>query len=142
MPENSYTHVSEAWGSVSWLDHVISSTDFHDNIHNIVIDYDSTDVDHIPIVVTACIEHMPTVNNLNNDCTSTRLNWEKLHDRQRSRYGILTQELLTKVRIPEAISCNDINCTVETHRDATNDFYNEILSCLKQASDTVFEQCS
>ena len=140
LPENSYTHVSEAWGSVSWLDHVISSTDFHDNIHNIVIDYDSTDVDHIPIAVNACIENMPTVNNLNNDGTSTRLNWEKLHDRQRSRYGILTQELLTKVRIPEAISCNDINCTVETRRDATIDFYNEILSCLKQASDTVFEQ--
>ena len=34
LPDDSYTHVSEAWGTVSWLDHIVSSSDFHDNITN------------------------------------------------------------------------------------------------------------
>ena len=33
------THISEAWGTVSWLDHIVSSSDFHDNITSIAMIY-------------------------------------------------------------------------------------------------------
>ena len=43
LPTDSYTHVSEAWGSVSWPDHIIiiivSSADFHHCIQTASIDY-------------------------------------------------------------------------------------------------------
>ena len=29
IPTDSYTHVSKAWNIVSWLDHIVSSADFH-----------------------------------------------------------------------------------------------------------------
>ena len=35
---------------VSWLDHIVSSSDFHDNITSIDIDYGCTDVDRIPVL--------------------------------------------------------------------------------------------
>lgn len=30
LPVDSYTHVSEAWHTTSWLDHCISTADAHD----------------------------------------------------------------------------------------------------------------
>ena len=51
LPTDSYTHVSEAWGSVSWLDHIVSSADFHHCIQTVSIDYDISDVDHIPVLM-------------------------------------------------------------------------------------------
>ena len=57
LPDDSFTHVSEAWGTVSWMDHIVSSSEFHDNITSIDIDYDCTDVDHIPVLANIAFFH-------------------------------------------------------------------------------------
>ena len=59
LPDDSYTHVSEAWGTVSWLDHIVSSSDFHDHSTTIDIDYDCTDVYHIPVLANIALTDMP-----------------------------------------------------------------------------------
>ena len=138
LPHNSYTHVSEAWGTVSWLDHVVSSADFHDSIDNITIDYDSTDVNHIPVMVTTSLSNMPAVNLVNNECTSSRLKWGELSVKQRSNYSAASHELLSKINIPNAIHCSDINCTDAEHINAITNMYGEIIGCLRHASDSIF----
>ena len=40
LPADSFIHVSEAWGSVSWLDHIVSSSDFNNCIKTVSIDHD------------------------------------------------------------------------------------------------------
>ena len=86
LPDDSYTHVSEAWGSVSWLDHIVSSSDFHDNITSIDIDYDCTDVDHIPVLANIALTDMPIVTDVVNcDSRSSKLIWDKLNDSERKR---------------------------------------------------------
>ena len=49
LPADSFTHISEAWGSVSWLYHIVSSSDFHNCIKTVSIDHDLSDADHIPV---------------------------------------------------------------------------------------------
>ena len=81
LPDDSYTHVIEAWGSVSWLDHIVSSSDFHNNNTSIDIDYDCTDVDHIPVLANIALTDMPIVTDVVNcDSRSSKLNWDKLND--------------------------------------------------------------
>ena len=89
-------NVSEAWGTVSWLDHIVSSSDFHDNItSSIDIDYDCPDVDHIPVLANIALTDMPIMTDvLNCDSRgishSSKLNWDKLNNSERERYCDLT----------------------------------------------------
>ena len=59
LPTDSYTFVSESWGTTSWLGHVVGSKDFHESIENMFIHYEITDVDHIPISVDMDIQLLP-----------------------------------------------------------------------------------
>ena len=84
LPDDSYTHVSGAWGTVSWLDHIVSSSDFHYNITSIDIDFDCTDVDHIPVSANIALTDMPIVTDVVNcDSRSSKMNWDKLNDSER-----------------------------------------------------------
>ena len=49
LPDKSFTYISEAWHTVSWLDHCICSADAHASLDNIVIHYELATTDHIPI---------------------------------------------------------------------------------------------
>ena len=54
-------HVSEAWGSVSWLDHIVSSSDFHNCIKTVSIDHDLSDADHIPVRMDISLDDIPAL---------------------------------------------------------------------------------
>ena len=77
LPTDSYTFVSESWGTTSWLDHVVGSKDFHETIKNMFIHYEITDVDHIPISVDMDIQLLPELSSDTNDCRP-RLKWDRL----------------------------------------------------------------
>ena len=49
--DDSYTYISEASGSQTWLDHIVCTVDLKNAISNVKIEYDVTDIDHIPIYV-------------------------------------------------------------------------------------------
>ena len=61
LPDNSYSYVCtrEGVNHYSWLDHVVSSHDFHNCIDNIHIAYEMTDEDHIPLIINVNIDCMP-----------------------------------------------------------------------------------
>ncbi len=50
--KDSFTYVSEAHHTVSWLDHCISTADAHDSIQNIKVFYNLASTDHIPVCIT------------------------------------------------------------------------------------------
>ena len=136
LPDDSYTHVSEAWGSVSWLDHIVSSSDFHDNITSIDIDYDCTDVDHIPVLANIALTDMPIVTDVVNcDSRSSKLNWDKLNDSERKRYCDLTSEQLSAISVPDAVHCTNVNCSDPVHIEETTRFYIAILGSLQDANE-------
>ena len=51
LPSDSFTYVSEAWGTPSWLDHCISSADGFNGIDNMTVLSDFILSDHFPFVV-------------------------------------------------------------------------------------------
>ena len=59
LPADSYTHLSEAWHTSSWLDHCISTFDAHDCIEEAEIIYGLTTVDHIPVFMFINIKGLP-----------------------------------------------------------------------------------
>ena len=63
LPPDSYTYVSERWGSVSWLDYAISSNDFHDSISEMEVCYDVSNADHIPFSLSVMTSNLPRITN-------------------------------------------------------------------------------
>ena len=47
---NVHTFVSAAHGSTSWIDHCLSSPPLHDTVQSILVIYDVSVTDHMPIV--------------------------------------------------------------------------------------------
>lgn len=135
LPAPSHTFVSEAWGTYSWLDHVVSSQDFHSIISNIVIEYEISDEDHIPVTLAFRTDLLPSVTDKNNVCGQKR-HWENLSDEDRYNYCVNTDKLLLTVCLPEdALRCQDMNCSKQSHIMSSMRLYNDIVNCLKHAAD-------
>ena len=49
MPDNSYTYISKAWHTTSWLEHCICTADAHDTQDAMEINYDLATTDHITL---------------------------------------------------------------------------------------------
>ena len=139
LPSDSYTYVSSAWGSKSWLDHVVVSQDLLDSIQKISIHYDLSDDDHIPLSVEINEADIPEIEaHVNN--VDFKLNWEKLSSRECDHYLELTDVFLDTISIPRAVYCTNINCEDVCHRTEINTFYEEIVACLTRASEEAFGQ--
>lgn len=89
LPHSSYTCVSAAWGSTSWLDHTVSSADFHDMITNMEIQYTYTDEDHIPLTLTASLERAPELTESTNS-VNPKLPWDGLGEEECEQFCKLT----------------------------------------------------
>ena len=53
LPADTYTYVSSAWGTTSWLDHVLCTSDAKDCTTHIEVMYDCIFSDHHPVLVKA-----------------------------------------------------------------------------------------
>ena len=138
LPSDSYTYVSSAWGSKSWLDHLLVSQDVFDILRDIAIHYDLSDDDHIPLSAKLDVSLLPDTDaNTNN--VEPKLKWGNLSDSERNTYKTLTDSLLNSVSIPCAVYCTDVNCEDESHKDLIGQFYDDLVKCLKKASDEAFQ---
>ena len=61
LPNDSYTYISEAWHSTSWLDHCLCTVDAHDSIDSMDIDYDLATTDHIPFHMVLNTGNLPVL---------------------------------------------------------------------------------
>ena len=136
LPCNSYSYVSSREGVqyYSWLDHVLSSSDFHNSISNIAMAYDMSDEDHIPIKLNVNVELLPELTNLDNNCTG-RIKWDSHDENSINTYVNNTDKLLSAIEIPvETICCTDLKCNLPSHHDKLVTFFNDIINCLNDSS--------
>ena len=102
-------------------------------ITGIDIDYDCTDVDHIPVLANIALTGMPIVTDVVNcDSRSSKLNWDTLNDSERKIYCDLTSEQLSAISVPDAVHCTNVNCSDPVHIEETTRFYIAILRSLQQ----------
>lgn len=136
LPADSYSCISESWNSTSWLDHVVSSEDFHNTISDITIHYEITDVDHVPVSVNINYEQAPRLSNDTNSCTA-KMRWDALSEEVLKQYYNVTDQKLLDVIIPKDICCSDTCCVNSDHISQVKQFYDDIVSCLVEAGEVV-----
>ena len=134
LPINSYTYISEAWHTTSWLDHCISTADAHASLGGMDILYGMTTTDHIPVAMSLNVDLLPAV--VKDGCFSTeKINWTSLTKDDFLTYFARTDEFLSKVQIcKNAVICRDMNCKDEEHRRALCSVYNDIVAALHEGS--------
>ena len=75
LPPGRYTYISEAWYTISWLDHCISTEDAHSCITSMEVHYDLSMSDHIPVSMTLGVDMLPALTNECNDVTINQVEW-------------------------------------------------------------------
>lgn len=138
LPSDSYTYVSAAWDSVSWLDHIISSADFHDSISSIVIEYDCTDEDHIPVFLTLDLNCIPDSAESRNDVHNQNISWDRLTNEEVLRYTKNTDDLLRSLTAPVGVfSCQNVNCSNDLHTQELSKFYDKVFDVLVNCGEEI-----
>ena len=139
LPGNSYTYISERWSTNSWLDHIVTSNDFHSCISKIDILYDISDEDHIPIKMNVHSDCIPNLTTSTNN-GSTKVRWNFMTDKDVRKYCTLTDKSLHEIYIPtEAVSCKNVHCSDENHIDAINKLYSDIVNSLIQPGEQIMQ---
>ena len=75
--------------------------DFHHCIQTVLIDYDISDVDHIPVLTGISLDDIPETS-VSNHVSYRRLSWDKLTADDRVNYFDISRDLLSRIEIPDA----------------------------------------
>jgi len=67
LERNTYTFLSSAHHSTSWIDHILSTSMMHDMIEHISVDHGYITSDHFPVTVTIAFDHSAEVPVKKND---------------------------------------------------------------------------
>ena len=137
LPSNTYTFISSSHDTVSWLDHVLSTTSGHSLFNSMHVKSDFITSDHLPLSFTISIDNLhvpiPPCDNSSRDTLS--YNWYGASDVNLYNYNLCTRVELAKIKLPfDALQCDDIHCI--SHRNDIDQFYyniiNVLISCTKQ----------
>ena len=133
LPCDTYTHVQNRENNIycSWLDHIVTSLDMHNSINNIEVLYGIADEDHIPVMFNISVSSIPKLTSDNNSHTS-KINWDCIPQNKLKEYCNKTSAKFDNIKVPvNAICCSNCNCTEDSHKEELEQFYNNIVNCLK-----------
>ena len=74
---NNASNTVNQIGTISWLDYIVSSADFHHCIQTVSIDYDISDVHNSPVLMDMSRGDIPETS-VSNHVSYRRLSWDKL----------------------------------------------------------------
>lgn len=141
LPSNTYTYISEAWHTASWLDHCISTDDAHSSIVGMDILYGAATYDHMPVLILINVEDIPMLSCDSYDCNTEFLDWSALSREDIAGYYADTNRLLSKISLPsDAIRCSDPTCNVWKHREEISSLYDYVVRALYESSRPYFKR--
>ena len=119
------------------MDHCVSTQDGHSISKKLEVRYDLSFRDHIPLVVELGLDKLPEVEEETNN-VAPKIDWDKCDAVKLREYSLMTDLYLSRVPIPtEALKCRNTKCNDKTHIEKVSQFYNNICSCLTDASNAV-----
>ena len=105
------TYVSDAWGSYSRLDHVISTEDINNVITNMYVLYGTVQSDHIPLVAHIDLQLAPDIDQGATNNMGNKIDWSIFSEDILYEYGVQSEILPSNVEIPtDVILCKDGIC--------------------------------
>lgn len=132
LPNSSYTYVSPAHHTVSWLDHCFISDSI--DMVDCKIDYDSSIIDHLPL----CVSFNCDISNTNcpddpsYSTDSHHIRWCDATPEQLHNYSKIVDERLRQPNVN--LSCFSGNCNNENHNHYIDVMYNDIVSILRESA--------
>ena len=136
LSNSSYTHIHTYNDNkhYSWLDHIVSSQNFHKSLKHIGICYEVSDDDHIPVKFVLSTDQLPTFSDNSNDI-SARIKWECISEPDRKVYYDNSSTKLGDIPIPvNTICCPNISCKDSKHLLEIDEFYTNITKALQGSS--------
>ena len=135
LPLNTYTYISDAWNTCSWLDHCIATEDGHKLIKNMKVLYNNIISDHFPVSIELDVELAPNVERGGNSSFVSMINWANLKQDILNKYNIDSDHYLKDVEVPaEALVCKNVKCKNSSHVDSIKLYYERILNALRCAT--------
>ena len=139
LDNNSYTFYSESHDTLSWLDHVVCTTNSHKLIVQVDILYDYVSSDHHPLLVEInCDLSCDVVFGDNGTMQRKKIQWGDLSSEKNSRYTFNTEQTLSQIKLNhELLLCDDIMCNNDYHKLAISHMYNDIVDALVTSSQEI-----
>ncbi len=136
LPNNSYTFISHAHGTTSWLDHAISTASIDALIDNVTVEYDTISSDHFPLCLSIDFAGVVSTLSESSSCRhKSRVKWDTLSNVDIQRYTAETVTHMTNINLDFGLlMCDDPLCKREEHKAAIDVMYDELLVCLNNAS--------
>ncbi len=132
LPIESYTYLSPAHGSTSWLDHVLVSS--FDLVENVRIMYGESISDHIPLSFNIVVpENIAFTNNINT-CVNNLIRWDKITDGEKLNYRLAVCDAINDFT-NDGLICRDSNCNSEMHKRDLSIAYDFLVATLKECAD-------
>lgn len=141
LPADSYTYISEAWHSTSWLDHCISTASAHASSGCMNILYGAATADQIPFAMQINVEHLPVLSSKTNSGNKEKLDWSALTKEDILDYYAQTDKFLSNINLSrDAILCSDVNCKNVEHGKDLCSMCNDIIGAVYEGSEPYYKQ--
>ena len=129
--------MSSAWGTTSWLDHVICTADARECITDMTVLYECICSDHHPLLFCIDFDFVPAYGTGSTSENKRAIHWDSLRPCDINNYTDYTELELNKIKVPQGIKCNDPNCRNHSHREEIDELYDSIVIALKKCSDAL-----
>jgi len=130
---DSFTYISQAHGTTSWLDHCITTSSGQEIVSNSYIIKDIVCSDHLPLCIDVNCDISSICDTITIKEPKNVYKWNLATDNNKQEYKMCSCKFLSNIVLPiAALSCKDANCIA--HKSEIDCFYNSILSAIKQAT--------
>ncbi len=136
-PADTFTFISEAHGTVGWIDHIVSTVNMHSIINQVSVDYTYVSSDHFPMFATINTNNINISKQYqeNHSLNVDRINWSNVSEEEIRKYTSNSEKLLSSVRLShKLLLCDDVNCTDTSHANDIDLMYSDIVEAIKTAS--------
>jgi len=146
LPSDTYTFMSDAWNTTSWLDHCFATQYTASFITLCHVVYQSFNSDHLPIAfnidVSLAADKMLPVNTDTIKARVPRIELSKIAIPDRSRFQACVVENLNSINLNDydVLCCKDSDCHDSSYLAQIDNLYSKLVSCLSNAAITCFGQ--
>ena len=113
LGSDSYTFVSGAHNTVSWLDHIMTTTSGHELIASTCIDNSFISSDHLPLLIKLNVDtsRIRVIKLELSNANNNKVDWSEVSAAGISAYRVKSKEILSLVDIDvDLLTCNRESC--------------------------------
>ena len=134
-PTNTFTFLSEAHSTVSWIDHIVSTVNMHGIISQVWVDNAYISSDHFPMFMRLNIKKINlSTCKVRDHNKGRRINWSRVSSDDIKTYVDNTERILSGIRPNHNLLVYDnINCCDPSHTCSIERMYGDIVDALQTA---------